>query len=106
MNPPEILPYPRSVQLSGGLFMLPERCALHLDPALDRDRLMLPITERLQSAAAEAGVSLELITGPPDHPRPAIRAMRSTSAPAQQQGYLLEIGSKTITLHYRDEGGL
>jgi hypothetical protein len=67
---------------------------------------MLPLAERLQSAAAEAGVALELATGAPEHPRLSIRAFESTSAPAHAEGYLLTVGPKGITIQYRREGGL
>jgi len=67
---------------------------------------MLPVAERLQVAAAKAGVALELITGEPFHPRLAIRALPSTAAPAKPDGYLLRIEAKGVELHYRDEDGL
>lgn len=67
---------------------------------------MLPTAERLQAAAAEAGVAIELITGEPGHPRLAIRALQSTAAPSDTDGYLLRIDAKGVHLHYRQEGGL
>jgi hexosaminidase len=106
LKPLSLLPYPQSVERTGGVFQLPHRCALHLDAALDRDRVMLPVAERLQLSAAEAGTDLELITGEPKHPRLAIRAFPSTAAPAEIDGYLLRIHAKGVELHYRDEGGL
>jgi hypothetical protein len=68
---------------------LPNQSVLHLDGGLPRDLVMLPLAERLQSAAAEAGVALELATGAPKHPRRSIRAYESTGAPAHAEGYLL-----------------
>ncbi len=67
---------------------------------------MLPLAERLRSAAASAGVELEVVTGSPDHPKLAIRAFQSTAAPDHLEGYTLEIGAKGIRIHYRTEAGL
>lgn len=106
VKPLPLLPYPRSVERSSGFFALPRHCALHLDAGLDREGVMLPIAERLQAAAAEAGILLELVTGPPRHPLQAIRALQSTAAPPEKQGYLLRIDAKGIVLHYREEAGL
>src|SRR5207244_6629321 len=61
---------------------------------------------RLTSAANAGGLELELVTGPPSHPRLAIRALRSSSAPPHAEGYMLLIGSRGVTIHYREEGGL
>src|SRR5205823_11294164 len=47
-----------------------------------------------------------VVTGPPEHPRLAIRALQSTAAPAHAEGYTLLIGPRGVTIHYRDEGGL
>src|SRR6266850_6174305 len=106
MKPLPLLPYPRSIERKPGFFTLPVRSALHFEASIDRDRLLLPLTERLQCAAAETGVVLELITGSPQHPRLAIRALRSSAAPSEKQGYRLDITSSGVLLHYRDEGGL
>ena len=100
------LPYPQSVERSGGTFQLPKLCALHLDASLDRDGVMLPVAERLQAVAEEAGVALELITGKPSHPRLSIRALESSAAPAEPDGYLLRIEAMGVQLHYRQTGGL
>ena len=59
------LPHPRSINAQPGFYTLPDRPALHLDvdPVLVM-HVMLPIAERLQSAAEAIGVHLELISGP------------------------------------------
>ena len=67
--------------------------------------VLLPVAARLQSAAEEAGVELEVVTGPPEHPRLAIRALQSTAAPDHAEGYALRIGARGVTIHYRQEGG-
>src|ERR1051326_3940177 len=100
-----LLPYPRSLTRQAGFYVLPIRAALHLDASLPRTDLMLPLAARLKAAAARAGVDLELVTGPPDHPRLAIRALQSTAAPDDPEGYTVEIGAKGITIHYRCEAG-
>jgi hypothetical protein len=85
---------------------LPRQAVLHLEAGLPRDRVLLPIAARLQSAAEALGVRLEVVTGPPEHPRLAIRAVQSTAAPDHAEGYALVIGAQGVTIHYRQEGGL
>jgi len=79
---------------------------LHLDAGLPRDTVLLPVAARLQSAAEAIGVALEVVTGPPEHPRLAIRAIQSTAAPDHAEGYALLIGAQGVTIHYRREAGL
>ena len=79
---------------------------LHLDSGLPRDTVLLPVAHRLKTAAEAVGVELEVVTGPPNHPRLAIRAWESTVAPDHAEGYTLVIGSKGIAIHYRQPGGL
>ena len=106
MNGLNLLPYPRSLARAPGYYLMPPRAALHLDAGLPRDTVMLPMAERLQCVAEGVGVKLELITGPPEHPRLAIRVLRSPAAPDQAEGYTLMIGARGVTLHYREAGGL
>jgi hexosaminidase len=106
LNGLSLLPYPRSLRRLPGFYVLPRRAVLHLDPGLPRDRVLLPIAARLKSAAAEVGVELEVVTGPAEHPRLAIRALQSTEAPTQAEGYALIINADGVTIHYRHEGGL
>ncbi len=106
MNGLSLLPYPRLLRCLPGYYTLPRQAILHLDPRLPRDRVLLPTAARLKSAATEAGVELEVVTGPPEHPRLAIRALQSTEAPPQAEGYALVIGANGVTIHYREEGGL
>jgi hexosaminidase len=101
-----LLPYPRSVERAPGFYLLPKRAVLHLDAGLPRDTTLLPVAARLQAAAEGAGVVLEAVTGPPDHPRLAIRARRSNAAPDHAEGYALMIGAQGVVLHYRQAGGL
>lgn len=82
------------------------RSVLYLDPALPRDTVLLPIAERLQSAAKHVGVELELITGPANHPRLAIRALPSQNVPDHPAGYTLTIDRHGIYLGYREVEGL
>jgi hexosaminidase len=79
---------------------------MHLDERLPRSRVMLPVSERLQEAARQAGVQLDLITGPPEHPLLAFRAVESSAAPAEPEGYTLIINATGVFLHYRDQSGL
>ncbi len=101
-----LLPYPRSLRRQPGFYTLPPRAVLHLDAGLPRDTVLLPIAARLQAAAEQIGVKLELVTGPAQHPQLAIRAAQSSLAPAQPEGYRLLIGGQGVTIHYRQEGGL
>jgi hexosaminidase len=101
-----LLPGPRSLKRQPGFYTLPARAALHLNAALPRDAVLLPVAARLQAAAQAVGVELEVVTGPPEHPRLAIRALQSAAAPAQAQGYALIIGAQGVTIHYRQEAGL
>jgi hypothetical protein len=77
-----------------------------LEAGLPRDEVLLPIAARLQSAAEGIGVRLEVVTGPPEHPRLAMRAIQSTAAPDHAEGYGLIIDAQGVTIHYRQEGGL
>jgi hypothetical protein len=76
-----------------------------MDPKLPRDVLLSAAT-RLQEAGRAAGCELEVVTGPAEHPRLAILALKSSEAPAQPEGYTLNINSRLVTLHYREVGGL
>jgi hypothetical protein len=77
-----------------------------LEAGLPRDQVLLPIAARLQSAAEGIGVRLEVVTGPPEHPRLAMRAIQSTAAPDHAEGYALIISAQGVTIHYRRQGGL
>lgn len=66
----------------------------------------MPIAERLQCAANRAPVELELITGPVDHPRLAIRAFNNPSAPKGPAGHTIEINQRGVEIGYRDVEGL
>lgn len=101
-----LLPCPRSLNRGAGFYVLPTRAVLHLDAALPRDTVLLPIGERLRSAAEAIGVDLELVTGPPRHPRLAISATRSNLAPDHPEGYTLAINSRGVVIRYEEEGGL
>ncbi len=101
-----LLPYPRSLKRQPGFYTLPPRAVLHLEARLPRDAVLLPIAARLQSATAGIGVRLEVVTGPPEHPRLVMRAIQSPAAPDHAEGYTLHIGAQGITIHYRQEGGL
>lgn len=100
-----LLPYPRLLERRPGYFEIPERAAVHLDSALPRN-LLLSTGTRLQDAARMAGTELEIVTGPAEHPRLAIRALKGSEAPAQPEGYAVSIHSRLIALYYRDVNGL
>ncbi len=106
MRKPELLPSPRNLRFLNGFYSLPDRAVLHLDASLPRAEVLLPLADRLRSAAAEAGVQLELATGPASHPRMAIRARVEQGAPARTEGYILRIEKRGVTIGYRDTGGL
>jgi hexosaminidase len=101
-----LLPYPRSLERQAGVYALPGQAVLHLEAGLPRDQVLLPIAACLQSAAEGIGVRLEVVTGPPEHPRLAMRAIQSTAAPDHAEGYALIISAQGVTIHYRQEGGL
>jgi hypothetical protein len=79
---------------------------LRLAPDLPRDSALLPIAERLKSAVGAIGLDLEVVTGPTFHPRLAILAVQSSTAPNHAEGYELSIDSRSICIRYRHEGGL
>jgi hypothetical protein len=79
---------------------------MHFDGALPRDLVLLPLARRVESAAAAAGSNLEIVIGPPDHPRCALRALQSAAAPNHPEGYALIIDARGVTIHYRQTGGL
>jgi hexosaminidase len=101
-----LLPYPRSLKRQPGFYTLPKQAVLHLEAELPRDEVLLPVAARLQAVAEGIGVGLDAITGPPEHPRLAIRAIQSTAAPDNAEGYALIIGAQGVTMHYREVGGL
>jgi hexosaminidase len=68
--------------------------------------VLLPVAERLKSGAMEIGVELELVSGPPKHPRLAIRASQGSNAPKHTGGYTLAVDAKGVTVQYFDEEGL
>lgn len=106
LNGLNLLPYPRSLRREPGFFRLPPRAVLHLDAALPRDAVLLPVAARLQSAAEAVGTELEVVTGPAEHPRLAIRAWQNTDPPDHAEAYALTIGADGVMLHYRQAGGL
>jgi hexosaminidase len=101
-----LLPYPRWLRREPGFYPLPTRAAVYLDATLPRDTVLLPVATRLQGAAEAIGVRLEVVSGPPEHPRLGIRALRSNEAPPHSEGYTLRIEPRGVTLLYRDTGGL
>src|SRR3989442_10846608 len=101
-----LLPHPRFLKRQPGFYTLPPRGVFHLDAALPRETVLLPVAERLRSAAEDAGVEVEVVTGPPNHPRLAVRAFQSTAAPDHADGYALIIAARGIALHYRQAGRL
>lgn len=101
-----LLPAPRSLKYTGGNFTFPAHGVLHLDPALPRDTVMLSLAARLQSVAQEAGVTLELVTGPANHPQLAVRAVLNPSAAAHVEGYALKVSTRGVLIEYGDVGGL
>jgi hexosaminidase len=101
-----LLPHPRSLRREPGFYVLPKRAVVHLDAALPRETTLLPVATRLQAAADAIGVGLEMVAGPPEHPRLAIRVLQSNAAPDHAEGYALTIGAQGVTLLYRQAGGL
>ena len=100
-----LLPHPRLLQRRSGHYLLGEKAVLHLEPDLPRN-VLLAAGVRLQEAARMLGSELEIVTGPKNHPRLTIRALKSTEAPAQPEAYALKIDSRLVTLHYREVAGL
>lgn len=101
-----LLPYPRSLKPRPGLYTLVSGGVLHLDGGAPRDTVLIPAADAIIDAAAEAGVDLELVTGPTAHPRLQITAAKSSLAPSNPEGYRLEIAPAGITIEYRDHAGL
>jgi hexosaminidase len=101
-----LLPYPRSLQRRPGFYTLPQTGAVHLDPALPRDTVLLPLAERLQAAAKICGSRLQLVTGSSQHPGLVIRAAQTSEAPPQPDGYLLTVAARGVSIRYREPSGL
>ena len=101
-----LLPYPRFLSRQSGNYVLPARAALYLEASLPRETVLLPVAERLQIAARDAGVELELITGPKNHTRLSIRALPEHGAPNRAGGYALTVDAKGIRIGYHDDEGL
>ncbi len=89
-----------------GHFVVPAECALWLDPGLKPETVAQPIVGRLQAAAEEQGVRLRVSSAHSKSSPPAIRAIRSESAPRGPGGYLLAIDSKGIEIQFRSGEGL
>lgn len=101
-----LLPCPRQLTRRPGTLHLPARGVLHLPATLPRDTVLLPVAERLQSAAEASGVALELATGPARHPRRLIHAAEGGDSPRVAEGYSLMIDRREIAIRYRELGGL
>lgn len=101
-----LLPYPRFLRRHSGTFVYPAHSVVYLDAALPSDTVLLPVADRLESAALSAGFELELITASPKHPRLSIRAQQGASAPNRPCGYALDVKKTGISLDYRDTEGL
>jgi hexosaminidase len=101
-----LLPYPRSLRRLPGFYTLPQRAAIHLDADLPRHTVLLPVAERLQSAAAAAGSKPEIVTGLRDRADLAINICKSTAAPDHPEGYVLVIDARGVRICYLEEGGL
>lgn len=101
-----LLPFPRSCVRSAGRFVIPERAVAHFESALPRDEVLLPLADRLQETAGQAGVALEIVTGPPTHPRLAFRFRQSNAAPNHPEGYALTIDRRGVAILYRQVPGL
>ena len=79
---------------------------MHLDASLPRDTVLLPIARRLAEAAGAAGFEFEFVTGPPEHPRLAVRAIQSNLPSAKPEAYTLQIKAQGIIIHYHQVAGL
>jgi hexosaminidase len=101
-----LLPYPRSLVREAGFFVVPGHAVCHFESDLPRDNVLLPLAERLRSAAESIDVRLEVALGPRRHPRLAISASVSAAVPDGPDGYQLQIARGGIALNYREEGGL
>jgi hexosaminidase len=102
----KLLPYPRSLKRQSGTLELPVRAFLQLDPALSRDTVLLPVAERLQSAAAAAGVTLELTLVSVKSSPAVVQAFQSAGAPKYSGGHTLDIDARGVRIGYHDEEGL
>jgi hexosaminidase len=106
MQKPQLLPAPRVLKLQAGQCLLPETGVLLMDASLDRATVMLPLAERLMETAAEAGIELELSTGPRKHPRLLILAEPTDEIPDNPEAYTLSISKGAIKIGYGKPGGL
>ena len=93
------------MELRAGWCTLPAEGTLRLDESLQRPEALPAIGQRLCEAALAAGVRLEMVTGPEDHPRLVVRTRRTSKAPSGPDGYALEIG-ELVDISYQEEGGL
>ncbi|MDB6065960.1 MAG: N-acetyl-beta-hexosaminidase [Pedosphaera sp.] len=101
-----LLPHPRSLRCKTGTFVLPAHAGLWFAPDLAFDTILLPAAERIQAAAGNMDVDLQLVIGTAKPAQLAIRTFQSERAPAHPSGYFLDISVRGVTLGYRDEEGL
>jgi len=101
-----LMPHPRRIKRLPGFFTLRNGAVVHLEASLPRDTVLLPVARRLAEAAEDAGFEFEIVTGPPAHPRQAIRAIQSTLPSANPEAYTLLIEKQGIIMHYRQVPGL
>ena len=101
-----LLPQPRGLRRRPGFYTFPSHSVLHLPAELPRDAVLLSLAERLQAAAEAAGFVIELVTGPPKHPRLAILAANNPEAPDHREGYTLSVSADGVRLGYQAVPGL
>ena len=102
----DLLPCPRSVKRFSGFYELPKNGVLHLPADLPRDTYLLPLAERLKSAAAQAGSQLELVTGLKRHPRLVIQAELHSGARPRTEAYVMRIDFRGVSISCEAKEGL
>jgi hypothetical protein len=102
----DLLPYPRVLVRLPGFIELPRRCLVQLHSELPSEADRVPAIARLQSAAREAGVKLELATGSVLRKHLVVHAVEDSDAPNHPEGYLLKITTEVVSIHFREGGGL
>jgi hypothetical protein len=104
-----LLPLPRSIKQFPGNYSLAKRSVLLVPQSANADdargSTLKKAALRLCEAAADVGVKLDLVNPRRWRGNATIEVIQSTDAPAQPEGYRLEIGAAGLRIHYRQEAG-
>lgn len=101
-----LLPRPKHLRRGSGTCVLPANSTLRLPTELERDTELLPAWQRLKSAFASAGSSLDLTLAQGQRARVTVEARRDSKCPNHPESYTLQITRRGISLGYLTPAGL